>query len=287
MSLKTVIITGANSGIGLAASHQLAARGARVVMACRNKERGESACEAVKSSSHNPHVYFVELDTSSKASVTRCAGEILSRWPVIDALIHNAATFDISQTKGHLTEDGVEYVWATNYLGPWLLTRLLLEALSASKPGRVIDISSKGLLAKPFLSIEPNKAASVEDFSPQTAYYRSKLAMLTHTMTLAREHDPRDLVSLAVWVPAVKVASDRIPPLSPLMKKIYMLKRRFALEPEEMAPVYVALALDDAWKDRTGVLVDEHLREVKPPGKVFHMDAALELERITQEQLQL
>lgn len=282
---SVVVVTGANSGIGYAASEQLARRGATVVMGCRSPQRGEAARASLVEATGSERIHLVQLDTSSLVSVERFAATVAERWPVLHALVQNAGAFDVSQTEPAFTDAGFESIWATNYLGPCRLASLLRPQLEAAGPGRVIDVSSKGLLAYPFLKLDPDGAAAGQAFSPQRAYYHSKLAALTHTLAMAREADPEKLVAHAVWVPAVKVALDRLPPLSPLQRWLYMLKRRFALEPEQMAETYVALCLEPAWAECTGCLVDDQQRTVRPPSRALDPDTAAELAARTREQL--
>lgn len=276
---KVVIVTGANAGIGLAAARQLAARGAEVVMACRSPERGERARAEVVETTASARVHLMVLDTSSMASVERFAAEVRGRFGAVHALINNAGNFDLAQREPVLTSEGNEAIWATNLLGPWWLTEQLLPVLRAAGPGRVIDVSSKGLLAHPFLKVELDNVDGGRRYSPERAYYHSKLALLTHTLDLARRHDPSELVAHAVWVPAVQVALDRLPPLPAWQRSIYLLKRRFSITPDEMAVTYTALALDPEWATTTGQLVDHHQRTVKPPRAARDEVAAAALER--------
>jgi NAD(P)-dependent dehydrogenase (short-subunit alcohol dehydrogenase family) len=254
-----VIVTGANAGIGRAAAARLADRGATVIMGCRSMSRGRRAAEAI-----GERTQVIELDLGSFASIRRFADEVRSRYGQLHALINNAAVFDLTQTAPMLNDDGVERVWATNFLGPCLLTSLLRPALSAGDTkGRVLDVSSMGLIAHPFMKVDEHGAERGDRFSPARAYYQSKLALLTHTLELARRAP--ELVVNAIWVPAVKVDRARLPPLSGVKRWVYEKKRARALEPEEMARAYVSLALDDRWADRTGLLIDHRLREVRPP----------------------
>ena len=104
-----------------------------------------------------------------QASVRAFADAVSTRFEQVDALIHNAAVFDITQREARLTVDGIEQVWATNFVGPWLLTRALRPLLERASPGRVIDVSSKGLLAYPFLKVDPAGAARGDRYSPERA----------------------------------------------------------------------------------------------------------------------
>lgn len=278
MTAPVVIVTGANAGIGFAASKQLAARGAEVVMACRSMERGAAAQAAIAEAVPGAALHLMALDVGSLASVRAFASAVRARFERVDALINNAAIFDITQKEPMPTADGIERVWATNFVGPALLTDLLLPALrgtDGARRGRVLDVSSKGLLAFPFMNVDIERSASGARFSATRAYYQSKLAMLTHTLHLARTEP--SIVAHALWVPAVKVAMDRVPPLPPVKRWVYMMKRKAALEPAAMAEAYVAVALDAPWGTVSGRLVDHTLAEVRPPKRALRADVAEQL----------
>ena len=178
LSNKTVIVTGANSGIGKAASIQLAKLGAHVVMLCRNKERGEQAMQDVKAISNSDHVELLLVDMASQKSVRNAVDEFLSKHSRLDVLVHNAANFDHRQKKPVITEDGLENVFATNHVNIFLMTELLLDTLKQSAPSRIITVASKGLTTYPFLDIDFNNLAGEKKFSMQHAYYQAKQAQV-------------------------------------------------------------------------------------------------------------
>lgn len=134
-----VVITGANSGIGLEAAVEIARTGATVVLACRDPERGRAALEEVRRRSGSQDAASVALDLASTASVRACAAEVLRRWDRLDVLALNAGAI-LSQNL--TTEDGVEMTFGVNHLGHQLLTDLLLERLVASAPARVVVTAS-------------------------------------------------------------------------------------------------------------------------------------------------
>ena len=154
MIKKVCIITGANSGIGKAAAIQIAQEGYRVIMACRNQARGEAALKEVAAQSGSESVELMIVDMSLQSSIRLFSQSVREKYDHVDVLIHNAADFDITRKEIVLTEEGIEQVWATNHLGPVLLTDLLMENLKNSQQGRVITISSKGLVVYPKLKVD-------------------------------------------------------------------------------------------------------------------------------------
>ncbi|KAK2523422.1 hypothetical protein Q9966_012076 [Columba livia] len=136
---KTVIVTGANSGIGKCVALELARRNARTILACRSRERGQAAVEEIRAATGNPAVLLRLLDTSSLASVRAFARAVLREEKRLDVLVNNAG---VTGLPFAVTPEGLERTFATNYLGPFLLTNLLLGLLKASAPARVVNVSS-------------------------------------------------------------------------------------------------------------------------------------------------
>ncbi|XP_005518147.1 PREDICTED: retinol dehydrogenase 12 [Pseudopodoces humilis] len=136
---KTVIVTGANSGIGKCVATDLARRNARTILACRSRERGQAAVEEIRAATGNPAVVLRLLDTGSLASVRAFAGAVLREEPRLDVLVNNAG---VTGLPFAITPEGLEQTFATNYLGPFLLTNLLLDLLKSSAPARVVNVSS-------------------------------------------------------------------------------------------------------------------------------------------------
>ncbi len=260
---KIIIITGANSGIGRAAAKLLAADGATVVMACRSPERGREAREEIVRETGNQDTALMILDMSSHASIRRFAAEFQQRFQRLDVLIHNAANFDLTLKTPILTADGIETIFATNHVGVFLLTDLLLDLLKRSAPSRVITVASKGLMAYPFLDIEFDNFNGEKKFSAQHAYYHSKLAQVMYTFELAERLRGTGVTVNCVRVGNVALADDRMENIPEFMKKAYALKKRFALTPEEQARTYEYLAADLAVEGVSGGYWDENNRQVK------------------------
>ncbi|XP_007523413.1 retinol dehydrogenase 12 [Erinaceus europaeus] len=137
---KTAVVTGANSGIGKFVAQELALRGARVILACRSRERGQQALTEIQAvAKGNDRLLLGEVDMSSMASVRNFAQWLLREYPEIHLLVNNAAVCGIPMT---LTKEGLEFTFATNYLGPFLLTNLLKGALQRAGSARVVNVSS-------------------------------------------------------------------------------------------------------------------------------------------------
>lgn len=134
---RTVLVTGANSGIGEAVTVALARAGARVLMLCRNLERGRDAAARIRLQNPSAELHVVQADLSSAAQIRAAISEIEHRFERLDVLVNNAgATFPIKQADA----DGHEATFGTNYLGTFLLTNLLVKRLVAGAPARIVNL---------------------------------------------------------------------------------------------------------------------------------------------------
>jgi NAD(P)-dependent dehydrogenase (short-subunit alcohol dehydrogenase family) len=187
---KTIIVTGANTGIGKATAMGCAAKGCHVIMACRNRTKGENARREIAGKTGNKTIDLLILDLSSPQSIKECAKKILHTYPRIDVLINNAGV-SIQKPKkaigwGHLIEgqysDGIEWTFAVNHLGPFLFTHLLLDCLKKSSPSRIITVAS---------SVASQGRLDLEDLNMESkwdgfkAYANSKLCNIYFTYELA------------------------------------------------------------------------------------------------------
>ena len=135
---RTFFVTGANSGIGRAMVEALAARGGSVVLASRSKERTEPVLDGIRRSYPGADPEFLEIDVSDLASVRSAVRRFLAAGRPIDVLVNNAG---IAGTRA-LSRDGFDLTYATNHIGPFLLTNLLLPRLRAAPNGRIVNVSS-------------------------------------------------------------------------------------------------------------------------------------------------
>jgi NAD(P)-dependent dehydrogenase (short-subunit alcohol dehydrogenase family) len=280
---KVVVITGANSGIGKAAAVQLAETGAYVVMACRSLERGAIALDEVISRSGSESVELLQVDMSSQESIQEFVKAFLHRHQRLDVLFHNAANFDLTRKAPVLTAEGVETIFATNHVGVFLLTSLLLDVLKDSSPSRVITVASKGLVVYPNLDIELDNLNGERDFSPQHAYYHSKLAQVMYTYDLAERLADTGVTVNCVRVGNVALADDRLGNIPGFLKKLYALKKKMALSPQRMARTYLYLAADPALEDVSGGYWDENNRQVKSNANSYRRETWERLWEATEE----
>ena len=177
---KTVVITGANTGIGKETAVDLAARGARVIIGCRNLEKGMEAMKEIQQRSGNQNVFFEKLDLASLESVRTFADKILNSEPRLDILINNAGVAACPYQK---TEDGFEMQFGVNHLGHFLLTLLLLDRLKRSQPSRIINVSSQGHRSG---KIKFDDIHHEKSYSGWRAYVDSKLANVLFTRELSK-----------------------------------------------------------------------------------------------------
>ena len=177
--MNTALITGANSGLGRALAHELAAAGWRVGMVARDRTRGTAALAEIQTATGNPHLHLFVADLVSQAEVRLLAAAVLNQFERLHLLINNAGT---AFRERRLSDDGIERTLAINHLAPVLLTHLLLERLTASAPAQIINIGTR-----------MNTALDLDDWNWEqrryrmmAAYGQAKLGNLHITFELAR-----------------------------------------------------------------------------------------------------
>ena len=190
---KTVVITGANAGIGKETARALAGMGATVVMAVRNVASGRAAAREI-----GGRVEVMRVDLASLADVRRFAGELKAAHPRVDALVNNAG---IHTARRVLTVDGYEETFAVNHLAHFLLTNLLLDALKASAPARVVTIASDAHRGG---TMDFDDLMGERRWSGLKAYTQSKLANIMFAFELARRLESSGVTSNAVHPGSVR-----------------------------------------------------------------------------------
>ena len=189
---RTVIVTGANTGLGYETARVLAGRGAHVVIAVRDTAKGDAAANKIRSASPQAEVDVVALDLGSLASVRAAAEQLKSAHPRIDLLINNAG---VMYPPKQTTADGFELQFGTNHLGHFALTGLLLENVLAAEDSRVVTVAS--IAHRNQAKIHFDDLQWERSYNRVAAYGQSKLANLMFAYELDRRRAGRDTISVA------------------------------------------------------------------------------------------
>jgi NAD(P)-dependent dehydrogenase (short-subunit alcohol dehydrogenase family) len=180
MNTPTTVITGTTHGIGTVTARELAHAGHRVLMLVRDPQAGERVKAEIKAQVQGAQLAVVQCDLASLESVRAAAAQVQQETDRIDCLINNAG---IASMKAELSADGYEKVFATNHLGPFLLTELLRPGLQAG--ARIVNVASCAHL-KGTLDLGQVSQPFSTRFRPQAVYAQSKLANVMHTFALSR-----------------------------------------------------------------------------------------------------
>ena len=249
---RTVLITGASSGLGYEAALKLARLGANLVLVARDAQRGERARAAVEEIARGiagpGSVSLLLADMASLADVRALAKEVAARHDRLDVLVNNAGSVKMARET---TADGLEWTFAANYLGHFLLTNLLLDLLRRSAPARIVNVSSvghrHGTIDFDNLQFEHG------GYSIMSAYGGSKLAQILFTRELARRLQGSGVtvnalhpgsVATGIWTKEVLPWYARAP--------IALAKRLFMRTPSQGADRIVYLAASPAVEGATG-----------------------------------
>ena len=191
MNGKICLITGANSGHGRAVAAALACKGATVVMACRDTCHAQIACDELRRATPTDGISILPLDLSSQSSIRRAVDQFLSEHSALNVLVNNAGAWWADR---RVSPDGIELVWATNVVGPYLLTKLLLPALHASRAGRVVNVSSSYAGGLDLNDVEFKRRA----YSGIKAYQAAKQAVRMMAWSLAERQSGSSVVANAL-----------------------------------------------------------------------------------------
>ncbi len=262
---RTVLITGANTGIGKATAASLAGRGATIFIAGRSRERTQPTIDELAAQTGNSELHFLALDLGDLDSVRACAQEFLAAGRPLHVLINNAGMAG----KRGMTASGFELAFGTNHVGPFLLTSLLLDRLRESAPARIVTVASEAHERLDGIDFDAVRRPT----RTRTAFHEysvSKLANVLHAQELGRRLDGSGVTTYALH-PGV-IASDvwrQVPwPIRPLIK----LRMR---SPEEGAQTSLYCATSPDLAGETGRYYEDC--KSRPAGRAATPELAAEL----------
>lgn len=276
MKQGTVLITGANSGIGKETAVGLAKRGYRIVMACRNLQRAQAAREEIVRRGGHDAVEIIRCDLADLASVAACAEHFRQRHERLDILINNAGGMFYER---QLTPDGYEQTFQVNHLGHFYLTRLLLPQLRAGQDRRIINVSSEAhRMARdiPWEDLQHDQT-----YRPLGVYAEAKLYNILFTRFLARRLAPEGITVNALHPGVVASGFGAGGPW--WTKPLLHLARWFAITPEKGAQTSLYLATAPEVAEISG---GYFVRQQQRPASELAMDFGA-AERLWQKSVQL
>jgi NAD(P)-dependent dehydrogenase (short-subunit alcohol dehydrogenase family) len=260
MKDKTILITGANDGIGRATAERLAERGAHLVLACRDEVKAQRTAQAITEKTGNHRIDTLPLDLASFASIRAAADEFLSEHPKLDVLINNAGCYTDTQ---ELTKDGYELQFGVNHLGHFLFTMALMPAIRCCRHcSRVINVSS-ALHKKGGLDFGSFRGEHEEkNYNGSKYYAQSKLANVLFTMELDRRFGEELTTNcLHPGVVGTRLANKKA---GALTSTVWSLYKPFANPPHKGADTSVYLAISPEVQDVSGRYFDEKQCLQKP-----------------------
>lgn len=264
---KTVIITGANSGIGKAAAFKFAKQGYRVVMACRNIETSKPICNEIIDKTNNNNIEVIPLDISSKQSIFAFCEAFKKKYDVLDILINNAGHFKHGETSFQESVDGMELTFATNLIGPVLLTSLLLDALVKSNGPRILNACSTNI--KHFFDERRKidfkalcgEAVPEKNYDSYKLYGDSKIGLLMATFKMAQEYKKKNISVNAIMIPATKMSQNTIKKFKSYWRIFAHLQNPFIPKVEVIGDAYFSICTDKCYNGVTGKLIN-HLGHI-------------------------
>ena len=260
-SSRLCLITGANSGIGLVTARELARQGMDLIMVCRNAAKGEQARQDVLATSRTKKVDLLLGDLADFGSVRKLAAEVQSRYGHLDVLVNNAGLMIDQRTT---TAQGIETTFATNHLGPFLLTNLLLDLLRKGREPRIVHVSSE---AHRFARFQPDDLVAPKKYRGMVVYGNSKLANILFSNELARRLAPDGIASNSLHPGVVKT---NFGTGSGIFSLLSGLTRPFLLTPEQGAETSIYLAASPEVQGHSGLYYDK--KKPKTPSRDARSD---------------
>jgi dehydrogenase/reductase SDR family member 12 len=276
MQDQVVLVTGASSGLGLAAAEGFAGLGATLWLLVRSPERGEQARARIVERTGNGDVHVAICDLSELESVRQFAGRFREQAPRLDVLVNNAGVMTDAR---ELSADGIELTLATNVVGPFLLTNLLIPMLIDSAPARIINVSSGGMYTQK-LRVDDLQSGHGE-FDGPTAYARSKRAQVILTEIWAQQ-----LAGSGVVVHSMHPGWADTPGVRSSLPRFYAVTRPLLRTPAQGADTIVWLGAGTEPARSSGLFW--HDRRPRPTHRVpWTRETSQERERLLAECIRL
>jgi NAD(P)-dependent dehydrogenase (short-subunit alcohol dehydrogenase family) len=265
---KTVLVTGANTGIGLETAAELASMGASVVLTARDETKGKNAVAEIRARHPQADVHAGIVDFSRLDDVRRFAAEFNSRHDKLHVLVNNAGAM---LSERSTTPDGLETTFQVNHLGPFLLTNLLLDKLKASAPARIVNVASTAHRGG---SLDFDDLQSEKSYIGMRVYGTSKLCNILFTRALAKRLEGTGVTANSLHPGTVRTGFGQDGDARGFMKVGLALIRPFILSPAKGAKTQIYLASSPDIEGKTGLYWSR--RRPSRPTKAAQDDDAAE-----------
>ena len=259
MQGKTVIITGADGGIGRETTKAIADKGAAIMMACIDKTAAIPVCESIKQETGNQNIEVMQLDLASFSSIREFATEFIKNHQQLHVLINNAGIFAMKRQE---TQDGFESTMGINYLGPFLLTNLLLPIIEKTPRARIVNVSSDSHFQG---KLDLEDLHSEKKFNGRTAYDMSKRALVFFTQELAERFKDTDITVNALHPGHTATNIWILWPDKWYQALFTIIIKKIMLSPKDGAEASIYLATSDEVKGLTGKYFTKKKRKDPAP----------------------
>ncbi|MHA2255793.1 MAG: SDR family oxidoreductase [Candidatus Heimdallarchaeaceae archaeon] len=261
MKDRTVIITGANAGIGKVTAFKIAEMGANVILVCRNIKKGEQTLKEIQTSTNNNNLDLMICDFSSLKSIKNLVSNFKEKYEKLDVLINNHGAFFL---RKQLTEDGAESTFAVNHLGYFSLTLQLLDSLKAGTKPRIVNVSSSSNYRVSEWELDDYNWDK-RKYNMMKAYAESKLYNILFTFLLAEKLKEANITANCLHPGYIKT---NIGLNNPFLKLLRPLVKMKALPLEEGAETSVYLATSNEAEGINGKFYSKMIE--KEPNKIAH-----------------
>lgn len=234
---RTILITGANSGIGRSTAHALAEEGHRVLLLCRDEAKGHEATQAIQEATGNPDVELVTCDLSSQTEIHATASTLNDRLDRLDTLVNNAG---LVLDDRSFTEDGIETQFATNHLAPFLLTHETLPLLRASQEPRIVNVASEA--HRNAVRLSDGFQNTQGRYNGFLVYSQTKLYNILFTLNLAHRVEREGITANCLHPGVIASNFGRQGPW--YVRWFMKVARLFLKDPDEGAATSIHLAAD-------------------------------------------